>query len=175
MVAGFFVYQRIALELNKRGFQQARSAIDAVYANIVAKVGPPDNSKRFNSCNRSHQEFETGPLSCDVETRFIYGVSGLAEGDILFKKIQSSISANEKLLKPTRPLSKSIGGLLVVNTYYYSTNDYFVSPSRMDCIVSYTYNTPRQIDLQINDLTKKPLEISIDCSDWAKAQYYPLD
>ena len=39
LISGVFVYQKVALELNKRAFAQARTTIDTVYADIVAQVG----------------------------------------------------------------------------------------------------------------------------------------
>jgi len=175
VVAGFFVYQRITLELNKRGFQQARSAIDIVYADIIAKVGPPDNSKRVNSCNRVKEEFENGPLSCDVDTSFIYGVNGVEEADSLMSNIQNLIANHPGLLQPSAPLTNQISSTLVVNSYYQTAHDHYKTARHMKCETSYIYDTLRETDLSIKDQTKKPLEIGIDCSDWAKAQYYPLN
>ncbi len=174
LVAGFFVYQRIALEMNEHAFQQARVTIDTIYADIASRVGKPDNFKRTNDCSRPSQEFEQGPLSCSVDTDFIYGVTDEQAANALFKQIQGVISLHKDLIEPIKPLDNSIKDTLVVNSYYHSAEDYYKTSS-MDCSVKYTYSTPREIDLSITDSTKKPLEINIVCSDWAKAQYYPLD
>ena len=174
VVAGFFVYQRIALELNRQGFKQARSAIDTVYADIVAKVGPPDNSKRVNDCSRPNEEFDQGPLSCSIGTDFIYGVSDQNQANDLFKQIQGVIAQHPSLFHLTQALDTSIKDTLVVNTYYHSAQDYY-NTAGMDCSIKYTYDTAREIDLSINDPTKKSFEVNIDCSGWAKAQYYPLN
>src|SRR6185437_976480 len=74
VVALGFAYHSYSVWANEKQFSQARSAIDTIYADIVNKVGHPDNFKRTNDCSRPSQEFTQGPLSCSVGTDFIYGV-----------------------------------------------------------------------------------------------------
>ena len=175
VVAGFFVYQRIALELNRQGFKQARSAIDTVYADIVAKVGPPDNSKRVNDCSRPNEEFEQGPLSCAVNTDFVYEVSDEQQANDMLGQVQGVINQQSSLLQAAKPLSGSIKDTFVARTYYHTTIDYYRTKQKMNCEVSFIYDTPSEIDLQIKNPRGLPLEIGIGCSDFAKAQYYPLN
>lgn len=171
LVAGIFVYEKVALELNKRAFSQARTTIDTVYADIVAQVGSPDNSKRAAECSASHVIFGQGPISCSVDTDFIYGVSDKSEAIDQFKKIQAVISRNEQF-KPTKTLSLTITDQIVVNSAYHTASDEFSSDG-LPCIVNYVYDTPREIFLTINDKSKKPLQIVIGCHGIARAMYYP--
>ena len=168
-VVSFFVYQRVALELNKRDFQQARAAIDKVYADIVTQVGRPDNSKRVNDCSRPDQEFGQGPLSCSVGIDFIYGVNNELDADTLFKKIQAVIGSHGDL-KPTKALDDSIHDTLVVNSYYHSAQDFY-SVSDINCSVKYTYDTPRETFLSINS-NLKTFYVSLGCDGAARASYY---
>lgn len=170
-VAGFFVYEKVALELNKRAFVHARAAIDTVYADIVAQVGPPDNSKRVIECSTSHVTFGQGPISCSVDTDFIYGVSDEGEAVALFRKIQAVISKN-KQFKPTKALSLTITDQTVVNSAYHTASDEF-SLDGLQCIVNYVFDTPREIFLTINDNSKKPLQVVIGCHGITRAMYYP--
>lgn len=170
LVAGYFVYDKIALELNKRAFQNARVAIDTVYADIVKEVGQPDDFKHENFCSRPNVTFGEGPLSCDVSTTFIYGVADMDDANRVFKKTQITISTYKKL-KPTKPLLSSITSVPVGDVIYSSATDYY-KMSGVDCITSYWYDTPRQIELAINHKNKKPLEISLSCNNWARAQFY---
>jgi hypothetical protein len=172
LVLGFFTYQKIALELNKRAFAQARTAIDTIYADIVSQTGVPDEYQRPNSCSRAHQEFTQGPLSCDINSNFIYGVGNEAEANNLFKKIQRIINSHSTF-SPLRHLSTSISDTLVVNTYYHASSDRYRSYG-LDCVVNYIFDTPREIDLKIKDPSKKPFEITIGCFSLARSQYYPL-
>ena len=52
LIAGIFVYEKVALELNRLAFKSAQHAIDTVYEDIVKGVGQPDNSKATNECSR---------------------------------------------------------------------------------------------------------------------------
>lgn len=171
LVVGIFVYERVALELNKRAFARARTAIDTVYADIVAQVGQPDNSKRSSFCSRPNQTFGQGPLSCNVDTSFIYGVANEDQANVYLKKIQIVIN-NHKNFKLSKLLSPAITSLPVVNSIYSSATDYYKTAG-MECIVSYWYDTPRQINLVIKDQSKKSIEISLGCDDLARAMYYP--
>src|SRR3989344_2898298 len=96
LVAGIFVYEKIALELNKRAFANARTAIDTIYADIVKNVGQPDNYKHENSCSRPNQVYGQGPLSCDVGISIIYALSNKDQASIIFKKVQTIMSQSIK-------------------------------------------------------------------------------
>ena len=167
------MYRSYSIWRNERDFAQARAAIDTVYADIVAKVGQPDNYKRTNNCSRPSQEFGQGPLSCSVGTDFIYGVNDETQANTLFKQIQSVISQHPELLKPTKPLSTSIKDTLVVNDYYHDTQDYYEG-GNIACFAKYSFDTPREIDLITANPLKKPMEVNINCVNEAKNQYYPL-
>ncbi len=173
LVGGFFVYQRVVLELNKRAFAHARAAIDTVYADIVSQVGVPDDSKTIELCTQRYQEF-TGysDTTCHIDKSFIYGVVDKTDANILFKKIQSIINSNSQF-KPTRSPASSITDSLAVNTYYHAASDKYKA-SGLDCVVNYVYDTPREIDLGIKDKNKKPFEITVGCYGPARQAYYPL-
>jgi len=171
LITGVFVYEKIALELNKRAFAHARAAIDTVYADIVAQVGQPDNSKRSNTCSRPNQLYGRGRLSCDISITFIYGLNDLDQASTYLKTIQKIITS-QRTFKATKPLSIAITTGLVADAQYSDAHDYY-SNSGISCEASYWYDTPRQIELDIKDGNKKPLEISLSCTDWARSEYYP--
>ena len=172
LVIGVFVYEKVALELNKRAFQQARVAIDTIYADIVAKVGQPDDHKRTGSCSIYTEEFSTGPTFCNIDTSFIYSVTDEGEANRQFKSIQSVISLHKEF-KPSQALDSAITSKFVVNTNYYAASDKYKSAG-LDCIVNYVYDTPREISLEIHDNTKKPLQVVIGCNSLARSKYYPI-
>lgn len=171
LVVGIFVYEKVALELNRRAFSQARAAIDTIYADIVAQVGQPDNSKRSNTCSRPNVVFGQGSLSCDISTSFIYGVTNEDQANNVFKKTQQ-IVGQQKTFKPVM-LEPAITSAPVGNTIYTSATDRYKAARGIDCTMSYWYDTPRQTDLEINDKSKKTFEIMLNCNGWAKDQYYP--
>lgn len=172
LIAGVFVYERVALEMNRLAFKSAQHAIDSIYADVVAHVGPPDNSKHENFCSRPSQVYGQGPLSCTVSTSFIYGRANLSDANTSFNQIQNTISKSG-LLFPVE-LEANITSAPVANTIYTSATDRYRTREKMDCTVSYWFDTPRQIDLDIADKSKKSLEVIVGCNDWARLQYYPL-
>lgn len=175
LIVGVFFYEKIALELNKRAFQQARTSIDTVYADIVAQVGQPDSYKRSNSCSRPNQEFTQGPLSCNVATTMIYGVSNPSEANTKFKSIQTIVNS-KKIFKPTSPPADTIRAASVgVITSSTALDHYTINSSKMDCAIKYVYDTPSETSLllKMNTPEEKAFYISIGCDDWARAQYYP--
>jgi hypothetical protein len=169
-IAGIFIYQKIALELNKRDFQNARTAIDSVYADIVRQVGPPDNYKKVNQCVREHEELTQGSLFCNIDTTIIYGVKDRVEASSILAKVQGVIT-NEKQFKLSGHLSRGIQDRLVTNTYYHTAEDNY-RYSNLDCVASYVYDTPGEISLSLQDKNMQPLEISFGCNGPAKQSYY---
>lgn len=173
LIAGFKIYSHFSIAANKRAFQNARQTIDNVYYDAIKQVGMPDDAKISSSCSRSHEEFGSGILSCDLNVNFIYGVNDQNQASLIFKKVQTDISSNHKDLKPTRPLAQSIKDSIVVSTTYHAASDTYKSYG-LDCTVNYVYDTPREIDLAIKDTNKKPFEITLGCYGPAKQQYYRL-
>lgn len=172
LVVGFFVYEKVALELNKRAFQNARTAINAVYADIVKNVGPPDNNKHESSCSRPSQVYGQGPLSCDVRTSIIYGLSDKDQANTIFKTVQITMNQNKKFKSVM--LEPDISSLPVGNSIYTSATDRYKMGGGIDCTMSYWYDTPRQTDLVINDKNKKTFEIILNCNGWARTEFYSM-
>lgn len=169
----FWGYQAYSQYNNEKSFKDARAAIDTIYADVIDKVGAPDNYKRTNDCSRPSGVYEDGPLSCSVGTSFIYGLNNQVEANSLFKLIQKTVADHQDLFKPSQPLATGIEDTLVVNTYYHSALDRF-NVGGMNCVIKYVFDTDREIDLEVSNPSKKPLQINIGCSDFAKKEYYPL-
>jgi hypothetical protein len=172
-LVGFLGFEAYQSHQNKVAFQQARVAIDQVYGDIVAKVGPPADSRQINTCSRHHQEFEEGPLSCAVGTSFIYAVNDRDDATQKYKAVQNVIKDKPDLLKPDGKFSTSISDELLITTYYHSAYDNLKSKDGMECSSKYVYDTPREMDLTVS--SPHALEIYIVCSDEARKQLYPLN
>src|SRR5437868_15522224 len=80
-VAGIFVYEKVAYEMNKRAFAQAKTAIDSVFADIVRQVGPPDDKKFNLKCHAIREVYGDGPTSCTLTIYFIYPIADKARAD----------------------------------------------------------------------------------------------
>jgi hypothetical protein len=168
-----YAYQLIAVQLNKHQFEQARAAIDIVYADIVNNVGPPDNSKRENSCSRLSREFEREPIVCVVQTGFLFGVSGLNDANEKTKTVQAEISKHKRLFAPIQSASDGISPVQVASSIYQDTEDHYRS-NGIDCSVKYVFDTPQETYLNQLNTDLKPLYIRIMCSDLARQEYYSL-
>ncbi len=172
--AGIFAYQEIALQLNKRQFEHARVAIDTVYADIVSKVGQPDNFKRENSCSVSYQEFDTGRTSCSIDTSFIFAVKDKNEASSIFKKIQSVVDSDKHYFKISRPPSDSISSSPVAYFYYQEAQDYYYVTG-LKCTIKYVYDTPKDTYLSLSTGDGvKTMFIVLGCDGSARSKIYPV-
>lgn len=175
LIVGIFIYQKIALEINKRDFQKARSAVDSIYSDIVTQIGVPDNSKHANTCSRPNLTFEEGLLSCRVSISFIYGVSDIGEAASKFALIQKTVNSNQIFKSTSTPATKIIP-LQVGATVSSTALDHYTIPNtNMVCGVKYIYDTPSETNLRLlsEGPRLKTFYIIIGCDDWARAQYYP--
>jgi hypothetical protein len=173
-IAGYFAYRAIALRQNKHDFQQASATINDIYNNIVRQVGEPDNAKVASYCTRTYQEFAgySSP-TCHIDTSIIYGLNNEDDANTILKKIQSLVSTDSRSFKPTKQLSDSIKDTLVASSIYHAASDTYQAYG-LKCVLNYIYDTPREIDLKVSGLNKKPFEITIGCYGPAKQQYYRL-
>src|SRR3989344_7419762 len=142
LVVGFFVYEKVALELNRLAFKSARHTIDTVYTDLVNEVGPPDNSKTINECSRSHVAIGDGPLSCYIDNEFIYGVKDKTEANNIKQKINTIVSKHSSIFKPTPPPASSIDITPSGSTEINSSIDYYDAAGLL-CAIKYVFEIPR--------------------------------
>lgn len=174
IVLGTYAYNAVAVRVERRHFEQARAAVDRVYADIVKQLGQPDSYRRVSECSRTSVEFGQGPLSCDVGTDAAYGVSDVVQANKLNAKIVSVMTANSFLFHPASepPTDISINrapGVAPDNSVSYYTL------AGLLCAVKHTYDMPREIQLTIKDPSKKIFGVSIGCDGSARTEYYPIN
>lgn len=170
---GFFAYQSYAKWQDKNKFKQAQASINELYSEIVAKVGQPDNYQKTNSCSRPNLKFEQGPLSCDVDIDFIFGVKNESEALNLFKNIQNTIKARSDLFVQDGRLETNIPSVLVASDIYRIARDEYKSSGGVRCVAVYTYNTPSETYLKLTkDIGKQTFYVTIGCNGNAKYEYY---
>lgn len=174
--AGYLIYNQYSIYSEKKNFERARADINEVYAEVVAKLGEPDNSDRRSTCSRTSVVFGQGDLSCDVRTDFLYGVVNLDEANRKFKEIQKIISSNGNF-KRTSTAATSIKTETSADTHNASSihravDDYRVSG--LDCVAGYNYESPFETSLGSVENNKKTFFVSIGCYAPAKKEYYSL-
>jgi len=176
LITGLFVYEKVALVLQRRAFQQARIAIDTVYANIVKNVGPPDNSKRQSECSKSYFGAYKLIISCSVNNDFVYGVKNKEDADKLTTKIRMTINEHPELLRTNSAQNTGVDtnpapGYENTSSSY----DYFKTKDGLLCIFKYVYDNPSETYLKLqNHDDSKTFYVTSGCTGNAKEQYYPL-
>jgi len=174
VIIAVFTYFKISLELNRRAFQQAAHAIETIYADIVKEIGPPDDNRYSRECSRPSVVYDQGPLSCSIGIDFIYGVSDKQEPDQLKERIKSVINHHSNLLLPTTAPPSFIDVNPAPGNNTDSTIDYFKTSAGMECTSKYTYDMPREIQLNTKNRNEKGFGISISCSSDARGQFFPM-
>jgi hypothetical protein len=157
-MAGFFIFNHLSVQSNKRNFEHARTAIDSVYSGTTSVLGNPDAHRRVNTC---------GGSQCTVYTSFVYAVDNKNQADEYFKKIQTQISS-QKSLVPTRPVSS---GLSHSNGFDGAQDLY--SYGKLTCTAKYTYNPPQITLLRVKNIASNPLYVELGCTGAAKKNFYP--
>jgi hypothetical protein len=173
LIGGYFVYEAVALRMNRHDFEQARTAIDTIYSDIVSQVGQPDDYKKERSCSRPYQEFTGyGSPNCDVGFSLIYGTQDEVKANAILQKVQSEINMHQVLKHTSQSLSY-LTDKFVINANYHASSDTY-SLNGLKCVANYVFDTPDETTLTIKDNSKKPLEITFGCYGPARQAYYPL-
>ncbi|HET9850429.1 MAG TPA: hypothetical protein VFP35_02280 [Candidatus Saccharimonadales bacterium] len=172
VVIGIFVYQAVAVRIEKHNFEQARAAIDKIYADIVAQVGQPDSHRRTNECSRLSRAFNNGPIYCEVASDLAYGVPGESDANRLKSEIQGTINGSGSIFRSSSAPASDIIVKPAPGTVN-SSVDYYKTHEGVMCSFKYTYDLPSEIDLSIKDPSKKIFELSIGCWGSARKLYYP--
>ena len=178
VVGGFVAYRQYSVWTDKQKFEKAQASIDTLYADIVVRLGPPNNYEHNQSCGRPNQKFEQGPLSCNVGLHFVYAVSSRDEGDILFDAIYSIASSRTDIIQSiSSPESKlresSVGNSL--STWTSAYNQFIEKSSGLKCVMKSVYDTPEDTFLELkNSPDKKNFYTTIGCADKARRGYYPI-
>lgn len=170
---GLWVYSKVSFELNKRAFEQARVAIDEIYADIAKGVGRPDDSKQSNYCGSFRGVYGSGPTACYLDTSFMYGISDQAESKIFIEKIRNTINLRYDLLKFAPELSTSSQAVMTTPEIGGKITHTYTTKSKLECSVSYLYDPTFDTGLKLEELDKKQLYVSINCSGDSRGDYYP--
>lgn len=171
---GFWGYQAYAKHANKVAFEQARSAIDTIYADIVAKVGQPDDNKVSRSCSTVQEVYGDGPLSCDLDTSFIYSVADKNSSDQLRQKIKDVVSLHKAELHPIGVPLSAPGIATTAPGDSSLIRDYYTVRGQIQCVITYVFDPTFDTPLEKRNLEEKLYYVDFLCSGPAKATFYSL-
>lgn len=158
LIAGFLIYNYLSIQANKKTFAQARLAINNIFSQTTKNLGPPDASRRIDSC---------GDSDCTIYTSFIYAVTDKSQAESYLHTIQSDIKSQDNFV-PAKSLSTHI---TTSSLGYHSTQDVYNFKS-LSCTAKYLYDTPQATLLKMKNNSKKPFYVEIGCTGSAKHKYY---
>ena len=171
LVVGGLVYVGLVWR-EKQQFAQAEKEMDALYTQIVQKVGKPNQEKKERSCGYASRELGRGPRSCSIARYFLYEGRSADESNEIVKDILS-ISGGTYL--------QSFGDKSV-NSFVHMGN--YRTDQRLDqdfrdtiglvCNLGYIFPVLEVPGNTFKPTTAENLQISITCSASAMAEYFPV-
>lgn len=171
-IPAYFIYEKVALELNRRAFTKARQAIDVAYASITAQLGQPYAHTSTNTCSKGYNGPFTEVISCSVDIDFKYRVLSQQASDALDQKIVSIISASKDLKATTSPEKNTVTNLAPGAKPDTSVHWYKVTGGLL-CAYRHVYwNDSLTTSLLHLHLNQDDFYVTFGCSSQARAEYY---
>lgn len=158
------------IQREKAQFNQAEKEIDALYAQIVEKVGKPDQEKKEKSCDRPNLKFDKGPLSCFVGKYLLYENKSASTSTEILNRIFSLGTGS------LRHGSAAATGASFSDSVKIAGDQRFfqdlATQSSLSCNFSYTYPSIEQDEFIAS--SPSALVIGISCYRPALLEYFPL-
>lgn len=158
------------IQREKQQFAQAEKEIDALYAQIVKKVGKPDQEKKTKTCDRPNMKYSKGNLSCSVNTYLLYEDVDTQEANVNLAEI--STLGNESLRVGSAAAKGSNFTDSTRKDWDQTFFQHFRSKTPMSCNFSYTHPAIEQDEFKIK--STNALMIGIDCYRSALGEYFPV-
>lgn len=159
------------IQREKTQFAQAEKEIDALYAQVVEKVGKPDQERKEKTCDRPNLKFEKGPLSCSVSKSLLFENKDFKQSNEFMEKI--STLGNEQL-RIGSVASQGLNFTEVPRRNYdqvFFQN--FSSETNLSCGFSFVYPAKEQDEFNTNPASTA-FEVSFDCGGSAMMEYFPV-
>jgi hypothetical protein len=183
LLTGWKLYNIHQVAADKARFAQAEKDIDELSKAVIAQVGVPASSRSEKFCSRPHMEFEKGPLSCDIDNTFMFGIESVDEASNILSKI-TNISTNKwKFIENAFSInSGSSDNFAQFDTDYIRSISYqqknkkYISSTNMQCTESFMLykSTEPPYGSYAVDTSSLTLKASLSCGDYAKIEHYPL-
>lgn len=189
---GVSTYNKVLAWQEKKEYEKARVALEALYTDIEKNVGNPDKVERESRCGYGSAKLTRGFRGCSVSISFKYSVSGPAETT---QKAESIINETNRHFDitysdfssklPFRPLEAervrdpNMRGLLISNEAVASIqSDEVINFLGYDrsCTVSFLYGRGDYYALPMpNDGSPEHLSVYLVCGGGAQAEHYPVE
>lgn len=177
VVGGWYYHDSHSGKASKKDFENAQASIDKVYADIVAKLGPPSNYKKSQSCSRPSQKFSQGPLSCSVDLEFLHSVGSLSEANSKYSSIYTSLKDyTEGVTVVDKPDISLIRTSVGSEIWTSAVTQFKDNKSGMSCSLKTVYDTPHETYLDTTSIPNesKALYTIIGCSSLSRNEYFHL-
>ena len=169
-VLGLTVYVYL-IQREKSQFATAEKEIDALYAQIVEKVGKPDQEKKEKTCDRPNLKFAKGPLSCSVSKSMLFENKNFEESNSLMSNISSLSYMPVRVGSVSSELPGFTANGRRNGDQVFSQS--FSSKTNLSCTLSYVYPAKEQDEFSASN-TSTAFEVSFDCGGSAMSEYFPV-
>ncbi len=184
---GTHVVHARAIREDRERFVIAEKDVADLSRQILGVTPQPLKVSTEKTCTKPNLELNNGPLSCDINDTFFYNINNESDANDNFRSISEMIT-----LKWPRSSTKYSSNILNTNRFqsiptsnYSQKNDYqqiyqtYSAHIRgMICTAVYDFypgSEPPFSNYINNSASKFLLAVSLDCGDYAKAQYFPLN
>lgn len=178
LISGVFLYKHQqnnkAIAAERAQYAQAEKDMDALVAQITAKFGKPDNSKKVKSCGYTSVEFGRGDRYCGISIAIAYPILSREAATQLSEEISSHIKSSSTFEYGSS--SKALANTSITPIELKSES--FRDRDGLDCGASYTYSLASDSAAAYAGIRSKAaqtLSLSMSCgSRPAKSAYYPI-
>ena len=170
LIVGVLVYFGLIWR-EKKQFALAEKEIDALYAQIVEKIGKPDQEKKTKSCGYASRVYGKGPRGCSVTQRLLYESSGLGESNKIMVDVLKL--SNGTYLQTFGDKSKNRFTDQENRTDQHISQDYR-DIGDLSCGISYYFPVVKEFSDDFEPRALENLQIEISCGGPALAEYFPI-
>jgi hypothetical protein len=172
VVIGALAYDAIAYRLDKRAWFQAKESIDTIYADIIAKVGQPDDYIKYGNCRGFRGELgEENPINCEIYTSFIYAVNNQIKVDKLKSDARNIVNSHNDIWLSSQATSQNP---FIPESEGGPGGDYYITPKNIECNAYYDFTPSFNTKMKLKDASNgnKQFYISLSCAGHAKGKYF---
>lgn len=158
------------IQREKAQFAKAEKEIDALYAQIVQKVGKPDQEKKTKSCGYASRVYGRGPRSCSIGLSLLYEGKSAENSNTIVNDV-FSVSGGTYLQSYG---DKTVNKFIHQDSYRIDQklDQDFRDTDGLVCNLGYNFPVVKEFSESFSPKNLENLEINITCSGPAMAEYF---
>lgn len=160
------------VQKEKAQFAQAEKEIDALYAQIVDKVGKPDQEKKEKTCGYASRVYGKGPRYCNINSYLLYSRSNVTNSNRIMKTVSdvAGLSPTDHLARKDIVSFSQYEGVGLDQRF----SDDLITSSNKTCSINFSYPVLPSLTAPLKPGDKENLLISIHCGGPARAEHFPV-